>query len=636
MNNASEQSGQLVDAPPVAFERPNTLARPKGNIDPPIVVLLMLVACIPLILVLARIIALPGVSIPAFFEFSLLKSLGTHLNQSFAFEWIPPTDRSTVLYILLLPTGALIVSLFRLTLGLRILGFRAILIAIGFQEAGVVPSLLLLGFVVGLLLVIRPSMRRIRLPLFSRISIILCLTAMVMASALLLAPIVRSEILWSVAFFPVIIVAMMAEGIARTVAKDNAVTAIWRASWTLMASVVFAFVSTRTSVRFGMIHFPELMLTQLICIVLISEYFDFRLLEQWPNRLSRMLEGQKLWRTDKPVVAVVHNRWNRGVIGRLGTPAPSKYRKRSVQPAVDALRDEGFMVKVYEGDITLLSELHKLIPPNPMTRAPGGIVFNLATGVQGSGRFCQIPAMLELAGVAFTGPDPVAQANMLDRYVLLTLLSNADIAVPQFVLSSAMAATINNLEYPVSVRARREPDESSIKVRNFAELEAAVEQVQQSTGLPALLEERIAGREIRVCLIGNGELECLPILERRPTRQPRKQCPAKLDDSDADRLRETAFKAFNASGCRDYARIDLRLTDDGQPIVIDVKWDGVLIPRGSFARAAEAAGYSYARLLHRIIDTAAVRYGARPASTAMPSEATEFSTWLPGKRVNAQ
>jgi len=378
------------------------------------------------------------------------------------------------------------------------------------------------------------------------------------------------------------------------------------------------------------------MLTLLICIVLISEYFDFRLLEQWPNRLSRMLEGQKLWRTDKPVVAVVHNRWNRGVIGRLGTPAPSKYRKRSVQPAVDALRDEGFMVKVYEGDITLLSELHKLIPPNPMTRAPGGIVFNLATGVQGSGRFCQIPAMLELAGVAFTGPDPVAQANMLDRYVLLTLLSNADIAVPQFVLSSAKAATINNLEYPVSVRARREPDESSIKARNFAELEAAVEQVQQSTGLPALLEERIAGREIRVCLIGNGELECLPILERRPTRQPRKQCPAKLDDSDADRLRETAFKAFNASGCRDYARIDLRLTDDGQPIVIDVKWDGVLTPRGSFARAAEAAGYSYARLLHRIIDTAAMRYGARPASTTMPFEAAEFSTWLPGKRVNAQ
>lgn len=636
MNNASEHSGQLIDAPTAAFERPNTLAQPKGNIDPPVVVLLILVACIPLILALARILALPGVSVPAVFEFSLLKSLGVHLNQSFAFEWIPPTDRSTVLYILLLPTGALIITLFRLTFGLRILGFRAILIAIGFQEAGVVPSLLLLCFVVGLLLVIRPSMRRIRLPLFSRVSIILCLTAMVMASALLLAPIIRSEILWSVAFFPVIIVAMMAEGIARTVAKDNAVTAAWRASWTLVAAVVFAFVSTRTSVRFGMIHFPELMLTQLICIVLISEYLDLRLLEHWPNRLSRMLEGQKLWRNEKPVVAIVHNRWNRGVIGRLGTPAPAKYRKRSVQPAVDALRDEGFKVKVYEGDITLLTELQTLIPPNPLTRAPGGIVFNLATGVQGSGRFCQIPAMLELAGVAFTGPDPVAQANMLDRYVLLTLLRNADIRVPRFILSSASAATINSLDYPVSVRLRREPDEHSIKVKNFSELEAAVEQAQKSTGLPALLEERISGREMRVCLIGNGELECLPILERRPTRHQRKQCPAELDDADADRLRQTAFKAFNAAGCRDYARIDLLLTDDGEPIVIDVKWDDILAPRGSFVRAAEAAGYSYARLIHRIVDTAAMRYGLLPASTAMPFEATESSTWLPGKRVNAQ
>ena len=125
---------------------------------------------------------------------------------------------------MLLPTGALLITLTRLTLGVRVLGLRAILLSIGFRESGLVPSLVLMAVVVGTIVAIRPSIRRIRLPLYARIGVILGLSSGIMVGAVLIAPWLRSEAVWSVAFFPVIILAMMAEGIARTLETDNLVT----------------------------------------------------------------------------------------------------------------------------------------------------------------------------------------------------------------------------------------------------------------------------------------------------------------------------------------------------------------------------------------------------------------------------
>lgn len=615
MSDVREHSGPEISERSMPVRWRDRLIRPKGNIEPRALSVLVLLGAAPLVMVVCRFLAFPGVEVPEFIDVRALHGLGVWLNQYLSLEWVPPDDRPTILYLLLLPTGALMIALARLTFGLRILGFRAILIAIGFQIAGIVPSLLLIAFVVAAILLIRPWMRRIRLPLFARVSVILCLAALIMVSALLLAPLLRSEIVWSVAFFPVIIVAMLAEGIAKTLANDSAVMAAWRATWTLLVALIIAWICTRPIIRDVALRFPELLVTNLVMIVVIAEFFDLRLLESWPARISERLKGNRRWFSDRPIVAVVRNRWNTGVIGRLGHATSPRYRKRSVQRIVDALRKNGFAVKVLEGDMDLLKELSGLLPPNPKTGLPSGLVFNLSTGVQGSAGFCQVPAMLELAGIAYTGPDPIAQAHLLDRHTSLTLLRNAGIRVPRSALIADSSIEIGDLDYPLTVRARCDPGARPIVAQDSDALLAAATKIHESMNQQAVVEEACKGREIRVSLIGNNRLECLPLLERGAARKGRKVCPASLNDDTAMQIRDAARGAFIAAGCRDYARIDVRLPDDGtNPIVVAVNWDGVLARRGSLATSAAAGGYTYDELMLRIVEEAALRYGAKPIS----------------------
>src|SRR5687768_5762353 len=160
--------------------------RRKGHIDPLGLWLLAMVACLPLLMVLARVAALPGVSLPGPLGGEVLRVIGSALNRSVSLEWVPPEDRRVILYILLLPTAALLIALARLTFGLRVLGFRSILIAVGFQEIGIVPSLLLMVIMVGIILAVRPPMERIQLTLYARTSVILRIAAVIMVAGLLL------------------------------------------------------------------------------------------------------------------------------------------------------------------------------------------------------------------------------------------------------------------------------------------------------------------------------------------------------------------------------------------------------------------------------------------------------------------
>ena len=579
------------------------LVRRKGHIEPLLLGLLIVVACIPLIMALARVLALPGADVPPGAEW--LRDLGRLLNQSFTLRWVTVDDRPTILYLLALPTGALLVAVARLTLGLRVLGLRAILIAIGFQEIGFLASFALMIVVVGAIVALRPSMRRIRLPLYARLPVVLCVVATIMVGALLLGPWARSETVFNVAFFPTIIMAMMAEGIAKTLANDNAVAAAWRATSTILLAIVLAVIGKTQVVASLALQFPELLVTQLVAIVLIAEFLDLRLLEHWPARLSRLLAGASDWYREKPRVAVVRNRSRSGAIGRLGPPAPRKYRKQSVQRLVDALREQGFAVRVLEGDHMLARELQEFLPANPRTGGPGGIVLNLATGVQGVGRFCHIPALLEMLGVAYTGPDPVTHARLSDRYALLSSLYHARIRVPRCARVSD-ADLAGRFAYPVSVRPRCEPDVDGVVVHDDAALERAVREMLATYRQDAFIEEMVEGREVWAALFGNDEIVTLPLLEHPAgERRPRR---ARLDDEQATAVRDCALKAYRALGCRDYARVDVRLRPSGELVVVDVKWAHLLYPEGAFGRAAEIAGFTFAELVARIVEAASQRY----------------------------
>lgn len=616
----SDHHGVDVDRP-VWWER---LVRRKGHIGPVALWLLAIVVCVPLIMALARILAFPGVYLPELFGGDSLRVLGGMLNRSFSLEWVPPDDRWAILYILLLPTSVLLITLARLTFGLRVLGYRSILIAVGFQEIGILPSFILIAVVVATIFVVRPPMRRVQLPYYARVSVILCIAAMIMVGGLFLGPWLRSDTLWSFAFFPVIILALLAEGIADTLVRDDALTAAWRAGWTIALALLIAFISQIPAVRDFALRFPELILTQLVAIVFISEFLDFRLLQNWPASLAETAEAAQPGQPGRLKVAVVQSRWSTSVIGWLGVAASARSRTQSVQAVVDALRDEGFTVQVFEGDTSLLHELRDFLPSDPGTGAPGGLVLNLAAGVQGQGRLCHLPAMLEMAGVAYTGPDPVVHARVLDRYALMMLLRRAGVPTPRFKLMANVHQDTGNLRFPLAVRPRYEPGEGRTIVKDRAALEKAVRHVVQSYAQEALIEALVKGPEIRVSLLGNDTIECLPLLEVDAAGNG-KTCPALIDDVLADRIRDCARAAYVAVGCRDYARVDVRLTAAGEPQVVGVHSVGIFARMGSFAQSAEKAGYPFRELMRRVVEVAWMRYGGEPAARMARDNTVELS-----------
>ena len=621
MPNGTDSPAQTATAMNPAAPSPSAWFRPKGYLSPSALAFVLLLIGATLLMVLARATAMPSTPVPDWWLFEPLRRMGALLNDSFTLEWVPLADRHAVTYLLMLPTAVLLITIVRLTFGLRVLGYRSIVIAAGFQEIGILPSLIVIALVLGIIMSLRPMMRRVGLPLFARVSMILGITACIMVATLFVGPWLRSELIWSLAFFPVIIVAMMAEGIAGSLDRQSAATAAWRLGWTLLVALLLqALLNSPTALDIAL-HFPEVMLTQLMVIVLVSEYFDLRLFEGWQGSPDGIAAALRAWLSDAPAaprrprVAVVRNRWSRGVIAHLGPAAPAKARVGSVQHIVDALRDEGYEVKVFEGDMTLLRELQGFLAPHPRSAQAGGVVLNLAAGIQGRGRFGHVPAMLEMAGVPYTGPDPIAHARVHDRFALLSSLHQAGVPVPAFrLVTSQPQAPCCDIALPLLVSPRNEPDPVGTLVRTAQEFDAAIEKLTTGQGQGALVETWLGGAEFRIALLGDAELECLPLM-RVDAWGKERECPAAIDDTLAERIRECARRAYRAAGCRDYARIDLRLDAAGEPCVVHVQSQEILARTGSLAEMAAAAGLGWRELARRIVVSAAARHGADVAAT---------------------
>jgi D-alanine-D-alanine ligase len=218
--------------------------------------------------------------------------------------------------------------------------------------------------------------------------------------------------------------------------------------------------------------------------------------------------------------------------------------------------------------------------------------------------------------VAYTGPDPIVHALLLDRYALMTLLRKAGIPTPRFRLLARASDDTGDLRFPLIARPRYEPDAARIVVEDREALVKAVRRIARLFAQEALVESLEPGREIRVSLLGNDPIECLPLLE---VASDSRACPAAIDDALAERVRDCAREAYIAVGCRDYARVDIRLTAAGKAQMIGVQAVGLFARKGSFAQAAEAAGYSFGELMRQVVEIAWKRYGVAPA-VLLPSE----------------
>lgn len=277
------------------------------------------------------------------------------------------------------------------------------------------------------------------------------------------------------------------------------------------------------------------------------------------------------------------------------------------------------------------------------------IVFNIAEGLHGPNREAHVPAICEFYDAPYTGSDPLTLALALDKRRAKEVWRARGVPTPAFAVAGEASWAGNgtrpeDVALPVVVKPLFEGSSKGIPERAFcttpAAVRARVEEIAAEYGQPALVERFLPGREFTLAILGNGrEARVLPPVEIRfdalPTgaaplygyeakwvwdteEAPLRifECPAPVDGTLGPALERTSLAAFHALGCRDWARVDVRLDEDGTPQVMEINPLPGILPRpeqnSCFPKAARAAGIGYDEMLSLVLGFALRRYGIRP------------------------
>lgn len=240
-----------------------------------------------------------------------------------------------------------------------------------------------------------------------------------------------------------------------------------------------------------------------------------------------------------------------------------------------------------------------------------------------------IVGLFELLDIPYTGASPMALSTCQSKILVKQLLKSHGILTPPFGVFNSTAKNFNHgLKYPLIVKPAYEDASVGIEnasiVTNKIKLKQRVEYVLDYFKQPALVEEFIDGRELNISVMGDKNPFVLPISEIDFASMPENLhnivsyqakwdpfheayhktipiCPAKLNKRIEQFASQTALKAFNVMGVRDYARVDIRLSTDNQLFVLEVNPNPDLTEGAGFMRSAHAAGLNYSQALKKII-----------------------------------
>ncbi len=293
-----------------------------------------------------------------------------------------------------------------------------------------------------------------------------------------------------------------------------------------------------------------------------------------------------------------------------------------------ALEEGGARVLLLEADAEL---------PEKLASARIDIAFNIAEGFNGRGREAQIPALLNMRGIPFTGSDETTLCIALDKALTKRLLATYHIRSPRYaVIRRGEAPKLDGLKFPAIVKPNAEGSSKGISdisvVRSKAELLELARRNLELYGGDMLAEEYIEGREFTVGLLGNGEetrvFRPMEIIYKSgadipggykvysyPVKQDfaryvSYECPAALTPAQEAEMVRTSRAAYRALGCRDFARIDYRLGCDGQLYFIEINPLPGLAPGYSdFPMLAGFCGVEYGELVRGVLRAALKRCG---------------------------
>ncbi|MBI4881145.1 MAG: GNAT family N-acetyltransferase [Planctomycetes bacterium] len=340
-------------------------------------------------------------------------------------------------------------------------------------------------------------------------------------------------------------------------------------------------------------------------------------------------------------IAVIHNR------PLLAPGHPEAAAERGVMDSVSAFADvlcaAGHSVRT----ISVGDDLRDLeaLRAGPLPDA----VFNLCESFAGLAEGEPwVASWLEAAGLGYTGSTPECLALARHKARTKLLLRGAGLPTPDFFWIRPGAA-LPEREIAEALRAgalivKPAGEDASLGleqksvVTDLQALRRQVDSVAERFG-EVLIERFVPGREFNAAIVELDEARVLPLAEivfdRRDLskwaivsydakwdpesaecRDTPPRCPAEVDASLARRMEDLALRAFAACGCRDYARIDLRVDTAGEPWILEVNANPDLGPDAGFDRALEVAGIRFQDFAVRLAQAAAGRARGRRAPAA--------------------
>jgi len=303
----------------------------------------------------------------------------------------------------------------------------------------------------------------------------------------------------------------------------------------------------------------------------------------------------------------------------------------AVGNAVRTLGHQCFVVAIHDEILTVIHWLKEIRPD---------VVFNLCESVYGNSCWeMNIPALLDLFQIPYTGSSPLTLGLCQDKGKVKDILQSQGIMTPRYKIFDQGVGSIKGNIFPIIVKPLHEDGSLGISKESVVfDDEALVRQIRyvvEKYHQPALVEEFVDGRELNVGLLEtDGKIEALPISEIDYSEFPegvpkicgyeakwvtdsieykksKPICPAPLDWVVKKRVEHIAVKVFKLFGCRDYARVDLRIDREGKIYVLEVNPNPDISPQSGMTRAIKVQGITYEEFIGALLERSLQRKDGR-------------------------
>ena len=297
-----------------------------------------------------------------------------------------------------------------------------------------------------------------------------------------------------------------------------------------------------------------------------------------------------------------------------GTSTEAEVSRRTGKAIADALKSKNYNVETME--------LNPKTFAADISNSNCGIVFNAVHGLYGEDG--QLQGTLDMLGIKYTGSGVLAASLTMDKVATKRMLTFANITTPKFAVyriadkNETLAKTVKEkFGLPVVIKAANQGSSIGVEIVEKAEdISPAIEN-SFKYGDEILVEEFIKGRELTVAVCGNEDnAQALPVIEITTTTgrydyetkykkgASTHICPAEISDDLTEKVQEAAVNAFKVCKCAGVARVDVMLSEENIPYVIEVNSVPGMTETSLVPDAARAAGIEFPELCEKILTLA--------------------------------